>query len=181
MVYKKRGQFYLLAAIVIIALLIGFASLTNYISKKGEVKIYDLKEELGIESGQVLDYGTYGRYSTEDFNKLLENFTRTYTDFAGAGKELYFVFGNKDGINVATYSEVSTGSISLNIGGGQSIIIDIKENEYNITKVNNPEKEDKIRILIGNIPYDIELTEGQNFYFIISQEISGEVYIESNK
>ena len=56
---KTKGQFYLMAAIVIIVVIISFAAVSNYAKKKAEIKIYDLGDELGIESEQVIDYGTY--------------------------------------------------------------------------------------------------------------------------
>jgi len=56
---QKRGQFYLIAALIIIAVIIGFAGISNYIQKKEVIKLYDLGEELGIESQNVLDFGTY--------------------------------------------------------------------------------------------------------------------------
>src|SRR3989344_4139149 len=57
-VSDKNGQFYLLAAIVIIAIIIGFASVSNYIKNKSSVTVYNLRDELGIEGAQVLDFGT---------------------------------------------------------------------------------------------------------------------------
>ena len=48
----KEGQFYLAAAIVIIVLIVSFAGITNYIKRSEPVRIYDLKDELGIESGK---------------------------------------------------------------------------------------------------------------------------------
>ena len=66
---QKRGQFYLVAAIVIISLIVGFSVVSNYATNKEVVKLYDLKEELGIESANVLKYGTY--QSVTDLEALL--------------------------------------------------------------------------------------------------------------
>ena len=52
---QKRGQFYLIAALVIIAVIIGYAGISNYLEKKESIKLYNLGEELGIESENVLD------------------------------------------------------------------------------------------------------------------------------
>ena len=172
---NKRGQFYLLAAIIIISVLIGFAFVKNSINKKNEVKIYYLGDEVGIESGVVLDHGTYKSYDDEEFASLLANFTEIYAEFAGTGKELYFIFGNKREISVASYLDVVSGHIF--VGGTRYDIIKKKYFLQKI-KVTTP---DKVEVIIGDNSYIFELKEGQNFYFVISQEVSGEVYIKTNK
>ena len=50
---NKEGQFYLLIAIIIATAIIAFASITNYIDNKSPAKLYDLKEDLEIESAYV--------------------------------------------------------------------------------------------------------------------------------
>ena len=63
---NKRGQFYLVAAMVIIVLIVGFAAVQNYTKKSRTIKLIDLKEELGIESGKVLDFGTFNLENPEE-------------------------------------------------------------------------------------------------------------------
>ena len=51
---NKRGQLYLIAALIIVFVIIGFFSLGNYAKKqKTDVKIYDIAKELEIETGNV--------------------------------------------------------------------------------------------------------------------------------
>ena len=169
---KKKGQFYLLAAIVIISVLIGFATISNYSKKNSAIKIYDLGDELGIEGGEVLDFGTYSSYSEPQTTDLLESFTIMYTEFAGEGKEMYFVFGDIDTLSIATYSEIITGSISVNIGESTTNIL-MDQKGYSITKNINPTATEKVIVNIKDIPYTFDLQQGQNFYFIISQEVGG--------
>jgi hypothetical protein len=177
---KKTGQFYLLAAIVIIAVIIGFVGVTNYAKNKGDVRVYDLKDELNIENAYVMHYGTYNSYSDTEYNALLENFTKTYSDFSGDQKNLYFVFGNKDTIYFATYSEIVSGVVSVNIGG-TTTDLNIHKKEYNKTEVGtNKNVGENVIVKIENETYSFTLTSGQNFYFIISQTVSGEDYVTTN-
>ncbi len=172
----KKGQFYLLAAIVIIGVILGFAGISNYSKKKEDVKIYDIGDELGIESGEVLDFGTYNQYDESGMKNLLVDFNAMYTDYAGEGKNVYYVFGNKDKITIAGYSELIAGTISVDYGStsGPSVLI-ISEKGY-ITEEFNP-KGNKIIVTIEGNEYEFELKQGENFYFVISQEIGGEKYI----
>jgi len=175
---EKRGQFYLLAAIVIIAVIIGFVFVSNQVKTKEEVKVYDLGQELGIENGNVLQYGTYNGLDTKATQTLYTNFTQTYANYAGESKNLYFVFGNKENIFVATYAEVETGSISVNLGS-TTPTVPVNQQQYNVTSYGQVTG-DEITVNIGNFSYDFTLQSGQNFYFVISQQIGGENYVATN-
>ena len=167
---NKKGQFYLLAAVIIVALILSFAVVTNYIQDKPDVKIYDLQEELGIEGGEVIEYGVY---NGEVVGELMEDFTSLYSEYAGENKNLYYVFGNPNkGIFVSSYQDLVSGSISVDIGTLSSL--DIEKKKYVSQKYTG---KDKIKIKIKDIDYDFDLNEGENFYFVISQDILDERFV----
>ena len=171
---KKRGQFYLLAAIIIISIIIGFAAVSNYSKKKTDVKLYDLGDELGIEGGEVLDYGVYDPNSLTTI-ELLEDFTGKFSEYAGEEKDIYFVFGDSEIIYLATWEEINTGSIS--IGG---VGLSQTGRGYNLAKISPPESPVKVEMKDkeGNInEYEFELRPGDNFYFILSQEVGEEKHV----
>ena len=161
----KRGQFYLIAAVIIITVIIGFVTVANYSRKKTSVKLYDLGEELGIESQNVIDYGTY---AGGDIDILLEQFIESYVDYAGGGKNLYFLFGNSSSIKVIAYQELEE---SVSVDGSELIIINGKGEKMHTPSTN------KVAILIGDVEYQFDLTEEQKFYFVVSQEIEGEKHV----
>ena len=69
---NKRGQFYIMAAILIVLALFGMASISTYAVVKPEPRtIYDLSKDLDRESYNVLEYGTY---NNEDLTELSESF-----------------------------------------------------------------------------------------------------------
>lgn len=171
---NKRGQFYLLAAVIIIVVILAFALSSNFLQDKNPVKLYDLGEELGIESESVLNYGTFNEDSK------IENFTGLYSEYAGDDKELYFVYGNEETIKVAGFRDVIVGTVSIKLGGSGS------GQEFSHSKFTTKEHQreqgtTQIRILIGEKEnqkeYVIELEPGENFYFIISQELDGEQHV----
>ena len=162
---NRKGQFYLLAAIIIITILVGFVTVSNYSRRKTSVKLYDLGEELGIESQNVIDYGTYAQ---EDLDVLLGQFIESYVDYAGGGKNLYFLFGDFTSITVKAYQELEE---SVFVDGSELIMTNGKGE-----KMHTPSAS-KIAILIGDVEYQFDLTEEEKFYFVVSQEIEGEKHV----
>src|SRR3989344_1350642 len=172
---QKKGQFYLIAAIVIIAIILGFAIVQNYV-RKSDVKIYNLKDELGFEGGKVLEYGTFS-----DDNKI-EDFTTLYHKYSKEeGRNLYFAYGNTDTITIATFEEIILGGISITLGEG-SPKIKIEGDAYK-KKTISVGGETDIIIKIENeqtgkeVDYQFNLKPGENFYFVILQNIGEETYI----
>src|SRR3989344_7030414 len=95
--FSKRGQFFLMAAIIIAGILFGITSITNVARGGSEQRaFYDLSEEVNFETKRVLDYGVYNE---KDLDSLLKGFLVEYADYIAQEKVL-FVFGNKDSENL---------------------------------------------------------------------------------
>ncbi len=169
---NKKGQFYLIAAIIIITIIIGFAAIKNYTQKKEVIKLYNLGEELGIESENVLDYGTYNEFNETQTEDILTNFIEGYASYASEDQNLYFIFGNVEKINVIAYQELAT-EIYVDIGEGVNIIEPGEKEEL----VPRNGIIHKVIITIEDLTYEFDLEQGENFYFVISQEIEGEQYV----
>ena len=172
---NKRGQFYLVAAIVIIAVIIGLAAVSNYVKRTPKVTVYDLEEELNIESPEVLQYGVFNYGAdNEGLSDLLGNFTELYTDYAGDNKELYFIYGNQSGVRIIRYSDVYSGSLSY-----ETSTLKVKgkfvEEETRIPY------QGKINITIAGTNHEFVLNEGENFYYLISEDVENEKYIVSSQ
>ena len=179
---NKRGQFYLLAAMVIIAIITAFAAVSNYAQKQSSVKVYDLGEELGIESGFVLEYGTTPAGESQE--DLISGFIEEYQTYAGENKNLYFIFGDYDGdvAVMVSYIKVVSGTVSTDVSStGESAypIEDIsgRVEELKIEKDAKDANIHKVFPIINGIKYPFELKPGENFFFVISQEIGGETHI----
>lgn len=167
----KRGQFYLLAAVVIIVIIIGFASVNNFLKKGSGVDLGYTGEELDFESGQVLEYGVSSEDNAEE---LIEHFTTSYEGYAGEDKEILFVIGNKGGFEAYTYSDVITGTIDI-IGTSTRISRKKKKTGFNVKIVG-----DDVSVTFNEQVYVFEIKPGENFYFVISQTIGEEEYIVTN-
>lgn len=173
---KRRGQFYIVMAIILVVIILGFAGVSNLFKKSDDVRIYDLKDELNIEGAEVVDYGVYKEYDQTSMNSLIEKFTRDYSLYAGEGKELYFIYGNEAGVHVGAYQDVVIGSISINLGA-EDTGLEITRESYTTTTY-SPDADKKVKIKIDESSYDFELKPNQNFYFVIAKKTDTGRYIE---
>lgn len=190
----KHGQFFLIAAVIIIAVIVSIVTITNYTERKDVVRLYDLGEELGIESQQVLDYGTYSELNESEMTGLIENFIDKYVSYIEEDTNIYFVFGNKQKINVVGYQDLQNESVEvcLDIGHtsetegitrkGQCVAYKSIGETESFTKcddaiTNCEENINRVTIKIGSEEYQFRLRYGENFYFVIWQEIGGEKHV----
>jgi hypothetical protein len=140
---------------------------SNYAKKRAQIKLVDLKEELNIESAKVLDYGTYNKHELDD---VLREFIEDYVDYAGAGRDLYFIYGDSNEINAVAYQDLTTEEVIVSTGTDQETLT-----SGETTIFSNPGE--TVTIKIGVDEYTFTLKTGENFYFIISQEVEGEEYV----
>ena len=117
---NKRGQFYIIAAIIIVTILIGSTSIVSYakLSKRPRT-IESLGGELNEEGSRIVSHGIS---KDKNIKLLLDNFTDS--EFAPYFLEktdstnVVFVYGNTTNLYAVKYNTTSTGTISANIGTG---------------------------------------------------------------
>lgn len=173
---NNRGQFFLIAAIVIIIVTVGIVTVSNYTEEKESVKLYDLGEELGIESQQVLDYGTYSQLGEDEMKVLMENFIKNYVDYVGESGNLYFVFGNKNKIYVVAYQELEDESVCVTLypDDPNAECIPIQNVGETQEFPSAGDEIQKVSVMIDAYEYQFTLKPGENFYFVIWQRIGGD-------
>lgn len=147
----KKGQFFLVMAVIIIVVAAGFITLTNFSKRTKGVKLSYIGDELRIESEKVLDYISLNG----DRNEKMENFTKEFSNYTSDDIKIYFIEGKKESIKAYSYQEGET--INMN-------------NNLTIT-------EDKIEINIGDGIYEFNKTKGENFYFVMISEKGYEKYV----
>ena len=173
---NKRGQFFLIAAVVIIVVVVSVITISNYTAPKDNVKLYDLGQQLGIESQNVLDYGTYSQLNDSQMKVLMESFIRNYEAYMGGDKNIYFVFGNSQKINVIGYQDIANESVCIKLNIYSSECVPYTQigttTEYPSTTTLT-----KVAINIGGNEYQFSLKSGENFYFVIWQKVGGEKHV----
>lgn len=161
----KSGQFYIIAALIIISVIIGFFAARNYLRTNGEgTKVYDLSRELKIETGYVYDYGTYNQELTDS---LVEDWTERYYNYSKgqeAVEDWIFAYGDAENIIAITFTTVTVGEIGITTGMGTTPV-KIEKGIKNKTEI--PAQKGKISIAFKNQKYDFDLKTGENFFFVI--------------
>jgi len=165
----KKGQFYLIAGIVLAVLIIGVAAISTYIIKESGPEISYLKEEIKIESSYIMDYGLVNGLGKSLFDEILINFTETYRDYFKREKSHYFIFGDQDSMTVSGY-QTEERSVYLNDEQVTYLVGEFTKNIY-------LEGEEEVILKIDDNTYRFPISEGKNFYFVISQSIGDEEHI----
>ena len=149
---NKKGQFYLIAAIIIAGILIALFYATNYSSKKVSYEGQEVADELRIEAEKVLEYELNHPLSGID---EFQDFSMEFSDYA-KDKDIYFILvdldeGIQEHYKYTGASKITTGE--LYVGGGE------------------------IQFAIDDGTYTFPLEEGKNFYSVIIYDKGGERYV----
>ena len=71
----KKAQFYIIAAVIIVLIVISVSSVVTYSFVRSQPKsVAELSQTLEIESPSIIKYGLY---NNENMSALMENFTTT--------------------------------------------------------------------------------------------------------
>ncbi len=156
---NKRGQFYLIATMIILAMVIGLVTVKNTSKKQEFGEIEEAAEELSIEIEAVLDYVVF---RGEDVNTQMRIFMDDYLKYSNI-ENIYFFYGEKADPNVyiKTKREKSSARITVE---GYGVDVEIGENPETFRLIT-----DDLEVVINDILYKFKWLEGNNFYFILSE------------
>jgi|SRR3989344_2312471 len=176
---QKRAQFFLIAALVIVGIMFGLATIYNTAQTSEEdTTVYDLSDEINFESSQVIDNGIFnGGSKQEEILKHIENLTDFYSA-ENSRSDLIIIYGDEHKLTVIFYNQTKTGSIGINIGGDVSLIQTAQPQKFKNETINYPPLLNLVSVELGfGIPYEFSLRPGQIFYLIIKKENSNERYV----
>jgi len=170
---------------VIIVVIVSIVTISNYTQKKEVTKLYDLGQELGIESQNVLDYGTYNAKSSEEIDALMEQFIVNYHQYEEEDRNIYFVYGDKEKVNMVGYQDVESESVCIKLNpsrmGETACQIYSAIGETQAFTTGSSATISKVAILISENQYEFALKSGENFYFVIWQNIGEERHVVTSE
>ena len=181
----KRGnkaQFYIIAAIIIVLILIGLVGVTNYIIVKEEKQeFFDLGEVLSREGDWAYNYAIYG---SEDVSSVLDEFSTSFAQYVEENKEKFFdlviVYGDINEAKAIVFSKQKTGGVEVNFGNTR---IDFAT-EGELVSQEEPIVPDPdtgyINFTIGNYTYEGYLGENENFIFYMTTDEEFEKVVSTN-
>lgn len=168
--HNKRGQFYLIAAIIIVAIILGFATTSNSLKKEEFTELGDLAKELEIESQAVIDHAVLNNL---DVKVQLGLFAEAYAPYSSA-ENLYFIIGDSGGIEVGGYHKLYSGSISVN-----GVELNIPQGVYTSNSYTSPPN--PTTLIINELDHVFDLEDGTNFYFVVAKiEKEGNYFFARN-
>jgi|SRR3989344_1118699 len=164
---QKRGQFFLIAAIVIIIILLGLAAVYNSVrTNQEDLRVYDLSEEINYESSQVIQRGIFNSLDETELAQNVEDLSNTYAK-ANPESDIIVVYGSGSQVNLLIYNSTQTGEIGIDTGNsGASQAIYTRK----VIILNSEIESGNLTINIGNIPYTFDLRPGQNFYIVLRKD-----------
>jgi len=163
----KKGQFFLISSLVIITILLSFVTTRSSIKLSPiKYKVFDLGEELNLETAEVLDYGIYT--SETEKGMVLENWAKNFSVYQGLSAQDSFIFVYTEG-NVAKgliFSKQDSGDVSLDTGPS-GIAVSNEASTENVIDLGILNEGENIKI-IGNLTINIYYESGKpDFYFVI--------------
>lgn len=170
---KKRGQFYLVAILIIVSLVLGLVSIQNqsFFNKKSDVG--KIGKEIMEEKTYMLSYISKNNLDVENANLILENFSKEYSGFLDNSKTTFFVWGNVIPPSTNSFKYILKNKLEedeyiLEISG-----INQTMDSQGIFSTN----QESLTLYVNGFRYDFILYEGQNIYYLIKYNYNEEVYI----
>ena len=166
--FNKRGQFYLIATLAIVTVVARFLIITNQVSSVQNPTIGYLKDEINIESSNVIGYGIANGLSYTDIEDKLANLSYYYINNS-AESNLYFLYGTTSSLTLIAYQSkaenvfVNDNPVTITAG------VTYKGNGF------TPEG-DTIDININDTSYNFKINSGENFHFAIKSLSGNQVY-----
>ena len=170
---NKRGQIFLMAAILITSVVIGLSTIdTEAEVMSPNEAFYDLSGEIGFETKRVLDYGVF--QNSNPFAKI-DDFFNEYIDYIGR-EQVVLIVGNAGEMKVYHYVTDNAGQVGINLGGvdvtNSITITDIEERDATIGKDGGI-----VKVTINEIDYEFTLRKGENFFFVIIKHEDDEKFV----
>lgn len=196
MVMNKRAQFFLLAAVIISAIVISFGVTTNEaITTKEPGSFYDFSYEVNREVGEVLNYEIYSDF---DSDVDLETFVELFADNIrekDPNSNFIFIYGDNEGLNLRNYGSdaARVGSVVIE-GSGEDIISEVcvlsvcrnvstSASDYDSAVGSGYLSKDdiasaeEISVEIGGYKFSFPISEYKKVIFIRQKEVGDESFI----
>ncbi|MBM3247763.1 hypothetical protein FJZ17_04475 [Candidatus Pacearchaeota archaeon] len=186
---SKRGQFYLIAAAIIIAILIALTSTSNLVVTKNNQAQVELRvDQINSEAVNLINYAYTNRLNDNQLQAKIEELGNTFSEYISASNPeqfgLYILYGKvehqalKDQkLNGASYVQKNSGSVNLdNMQVTQTndiVMTDIISNVY------TEGSKQYINVTISGRIYKAEVSNN-NFMIVLTTSDGFSNYVSTN-
>ncbi|MBS3098600.1 hypothetical protein J4462_00125 [Candidatus Pacearchaeota archaeon] len=172
----KRGQFYLIAALVIIGILVGLTTVYNSTkTSREDLTVFDISSALQFEGLQVVTSGIFYDLTDEEILAQLQSLINASAQ-QNPNHDFLGIYGNETTLFIWAFTTPNTGSISVTIGSEPIIISETESTHGLIETIERPE-EGIIVVEIDEEKYVFDLHPDQKLYLIIKKERGEETFI----
>jgi len=187
---NRRGQFFILAAVIIAAIVLSFGLTANRARVSSEPEnFYDFTYEVKRETGAVIDYEIYtniqGGENLEDFVSLLAEDIRDKDPEAN----FIFIYGDNTNVTVRNYGPESMGVnnqpiagagapvISRIILGGSSESVDTTYDNFNGDWIKSMGDVDELEVDIKGHNFKFPFSVHRQVVFVLQKEDADESFV----
>lgn len=174
----KKGQFFIIAALVLVSVIIGLTTIYNSITiDKEDSTVYDLSAEINFEAAQALDQGTFGEGVQIDDS--IARLTQFYKE-SNPEQDIIVIYGNETILKIISYVTRETGEVTLDLGGSTVVIHTdgVRQDGDPLEEslcVENFCKSSVNLILSNDATYSFNLRPGQYFYVVLTKDSGDEI------
>ncbi|MCA9487507.1 MAG: hypothetical protein KC516_00945 [Nanoarchaeota archaeon] len=164
-----KGQFYFIAAIIVVLAVIGFVTIANFSKTTHDRELSELKQELDIEIEYLFEYLTYNPSVIP--STIYEDFIDNYVEEIG-NRNIIFIYGTQGDMRIRGYKYYES-YLSYSADDNEGIQFSGTPQSIN----QGTSASTSITINYNGNDYKFDLKEGQNFYYLITKEYKGEKQI----
>jgi hypothetical protein len=188
MVIGKRGQFFLLAAVIISAVVISLGVTSNSIVVSEEPdSFYDYTYEVMREVGAVMDYEIYTEVEGGELGDFVDLLAADISD-NDPDAEFVFLYGNASEMEIVNYGEDAIEVNGEEVDGaeeGESEICDnnkcrkVKQNDKPGRKKFEDLGEGDVKVKIDDEELSFSNSRHKRVIFIIKKDVGDESYFHA--
>lgn len=201
---NKRGQFFILAAVIISAIVLSIGTISNYALVNNNPRNFD-DFSLGIkkETGAVVDYSVYSGFTNDEDLKNFIDLLSTYVADKEPDSSFIFIYGNEDSITLENHgtktADVSAGDDSasasaggskikskITIGGAEQEVFETYDylggKDSKIVLDNSGlgfDSGSKIDITVSGSHFSFPISKNKQVIFLIQKEEENDIYISA--
>jgi len=176
---NKRGQFFLVAALVIVGIIIGLATVYNTTTTSREdITVYDLADEVNYEGARVLESGTFNDLNNIEIEGNIEDLIEFYSE-TNQNHEFYGIYGDEEDLTLIFYETSDTGSVGVSVGGSPIDVEPVGQTKGKKADIEHGYEKNNVVVEIGKEEYSFDINPGNTLYVIVAVEKDSERHVAS--